>query len=416
MSHHTLITFLGKGTKERGDYHKACYLFDSGRSYTTPYFGIALLQELGSGGSPADHLVVLGTGSSIWDALFYEEMKENDLWLKLSERVETGTVDDGLLEQVAPLVEQSFSSRGLASRVTLATIPFGRNQKEQVDILQKMAEIVEPGDVVTMDVSHGFRSLPMLGLVSALFLTQLKGVSIKGIYYGALEMTEDGKTPVIRLDGLLHIARWLNAMGGFLKSGDYGIFAPLLGDKAAADTLRQAAFFEKTINIQQARGRLKKARQSFNALKTADPVFSLFADKLLDLTSWVEIQHFAGRQLATARNALSVGNYVRAAALAMESLISAQVARDGGDPGIYGNRKKAREELNVEAWGARHMSPGCPSRVYAELRELRNCLAHGIRPDRNDFGQQKTLSSEESLLDRLGELIEEAERIMNSAS
>ena len=413
---HTLITFLGKGSRKEGGYRQACYLFDSGNTYTTPYFGIALLQELAASGDPANHLVILGTDSSIWDALLYEEMKENDLWLKLSERVETGTVDDGLLEQVAPLVEKSLSSRGLASRVTLATIPFGRDQKEQVNILRKMADIVEPEGAVTMDVSHGFRSLPMLGLVSALFLTRLKKATISGIYYGALEMTEDGLTPVIRLDGLLHIAQWLNAMSGFLKSGDYGIFAPLLGDRAVADALRQAAFFEKTINIQQARGRLKKAGQSFEMLKATDPVFALFADELLDLSSWVEKQRFAGRQLATARNALSAGNYVRAAALSVESLISAQVARDGGNPDKYPDRESARKTLNEQTLGVWHGAPEVPARVYGELRDLRNCLAHGIRFGKNRFGQQETLSSEESLSARLSELIEKAERIINDAS
>ncbi len=413
---HALLTFLGKGPEGDGGYRQACYLFDTGKKYRTPYFGIALLQELATNGNPADHLVVLGTGSSIWDALLYEEMKDSDLWIELSERVEKGTVDDALLEQVAPLVEESFSTRKLASRVTLATIPFGRNQEEQVAILRKMADIVEPGDTVTMDVSHGFRSLPMIGLVSALFLAQLRNVSISGIYYGALDMTEDGITPVIRLDGLLHIGQWLNAMSGFLKSGDYGVFAPLLNDKAAADALSQAAFFEKTVNIQQARGKLKKARQSFDKLEAADPVFSLFAENLRDLTSWAEIQRFAGRQLAAARNALGACNYVRAAALAVESLITDQVARNGGDPGRYGDREKAREELNEKAWGTGPWSPESPSRVYAELRALRNCLAHGIRSGKNSFGQQKTLSSEGSLSARLGELIEKAEGIINSAS
>ncbi len=413
---HTLITFLGKGPRGEGGYRQACYRFDSGNSYMTPYFGIALLQELAASGDPADHLVVLGTGSSIWDALIYEEIKEDDLWLKLSERVETGAVDDGLLEQVSPLVEQSFSSRGLASRVTLATIPFGRDQKEQVNILRKMADIVEPEGVVTMDVSHGFRSLPMLGLVSALFLTRLKKVTIGGIYYGALEMTEHGMTPVIRLDGLLHIAQWLNAMSGFLKSGDYGIFAPLLGDRAATDALRQAAFFEKTINIQQVRGNLKKARQSFETLKAKDPVFSLFADELLDLTSWVEKQRFAGRQLAAARNALRARNYVRAAALAEESMISDQVARDGGNPDRYWDRESARKTLNEATRGVCHGAPEVPARIYAELRALRNCLVHGIPPGKNSFGQQKTLSSEDNLFVRLDELIEKAERIINQAS
>ncbi len=413
---HTMITFLGKGTRRDGSYREANYKFKSGNIYSTQFFGLALLKELAATGNPVDHLVVLGTGSSIWDALVLDEIIDEGLWDKLNERVEKGNVDDELLAGIAPEVERSFAKGYGQLKVSLTTIPFGRNQQEQITILQKMADLVETGDTVTIDISHGFRILPMIGLVSALFLTQLKEVTISGLYYGALEMTENDCTPVVSLDGLLNIIQWLNAMTVFQKTGDYGIFSSLLSDPNTSDSLCQAAFFEKIINIQQARGQLKKVRKSFKSLKDNDPIFSLFYDRLYNLTSWSEIQHFAGRQLFAARNALDTGNYVRAAALAVESLISARVAQNGGVFDRYDDRKQAREELNEQAKGIGRHSSDASARIYVELRDLRNSLAHGIRPDRNSFNQQKTLSSEILLSSRLKELFERVEEIIDSAS
>ena len=411
---HTMITFLGKGTRRDGGYRKANYKFKSGNTYSTQFFGLALLKELAATGNPVDHLVVLGTGSSIWDALVLDEVIDEGLWDKLNERVEKGNVDDELLAGIAPEVERSFAKGYGQLKVSLTTIPFGRNQQEQITILQKMADLVETGDTVTIDISHGFRILPMIGLVSALFLTQLKEVTISGLYYGALEMTENDCTPVVSLDGLLNISQWLNAISAFQHSGNYGVFSPLLNDSNTSQLLSQAAFLEKVIEISQARGNLRKARKQFDQLDREDPIFPLFSNRLRSATDWVDIQNFAGRQLAAAKNALTYGNYVRAAALAVESVISRTVSLKGLNPSNcgYKERSNAKDMLNKEANILRKTSEEDFLKTYRELRELRNCLAHGLRSEDSIFDLQQTLSSEKNLSDRLNTLIEKLEDII----
>jgi hypothetical protein len=42
----------------------------------------------------------------------------------------------------------------------------------------------------------------------------VRAVEVEAVYYGALEMTgRDGVTPVVRLDGLLHLQAWAEALG-----------------------------------------------------------------------------------------------------------------------------------------------------------------------------------------------------------
>lgn len=401
---HTLITFLGKGQKQEGGYRQTTYRFPGGNRRTSPYFGLALLEELSASCSPADHLLVLGTSSSIWDALFFEEMQDSNLWGELSGQVEKGTVNDTTLARVATDVQQSMQQRKLVNRITLRTIPFARDDQEQTAILQQMADCVHDGDTVSLDITHGFRTLPMLGLVSAMFLKQIKKIRIGGIYYGAWEMAESGIAPVIRLDGLLSLLEWLGAVSAFHASGDYGVFAPVVRDEAAGKALHQAGFLEKTLNIAQARKHLREANARFAAMEQNDPIFGLFAGELRGFTSWTGENTFSGRQLAAARNALHTGEYARAAALAVESLISRNMP-SGTDPGNYQDRNETKKQIEDSCKGVgRGNDPFL--NAYIELRDLRNALAHGTRPTFNTYNQQTTLASEEALKSRLLALLD----------
>jgi len=61
---HTLITFLGKGQKQDGGYRQATYQFPGGNQRTSPYFGLALLEELSTSNRPR------GSSSCAWHRLF----------------------------------------------------------------------------------------------------------------------------------------------------------------------------------------------------------------------------------------------------------------------------------------------------------------------------------------------------------
>lgn len=370
-----LITFLGKGRKPDGGYRRANYRFEDSHSCRTPYFGLALLQNTARQ-KPVDHFMIFGTSESVWDALLADDMGASDLWLELGEQVENGTVTDSILAGVVPEVEENLRKKGLINKLSLKLIPFGCDSREQVVILQTLAAMINKGDVISMDITHGFRTLPMLGLISALFLQELKDVEVQGLFYGALEMTGmDGVTPVVRLDGLMKIAGWLTAISAFKNSGNYGLFSNLLDNRDIADNLEQAGFLEQTLNITSARSHLKKAGDDFPDLAAEDPVFQLFSAQLQEFTAWSNEQSYAGRQIAAANNALQTGNYVRAAALAMEAVIT---SRTTGNPQDYEVRQKARNILNDSCRGKGKKPPVIAA--YMELRDLRNALAHGTPP------------------------------------
>jgi len=255
---HTLISFLGKSFKEDGKYKIANYDF-SGEIKTTDFFGLALTDVI-----KPDRLIVLGTTGSMWE-VFYEKFanseQQTEHWMALTESVKE---DNATQAQISICAKELSIKLGL--ECIFKIIPYGVNETEQSNILKIMAEDVHENANVSLDLTHGLRHLPMLGLLSAMYLQTAKQVTIKGIYSGALELTTDretpdARTPVIRLDGLLKIADWISALHGFDKTGDIAPFSDLLQQEGMepeiANLLKEANFHENTLSITNARKPLK---------------------------------------------------------------------------------------------------------------------------------------------------------------
>ncbi|MEF8761044.1 MAG: TIGR02221 family CRISPR-associated protein [Candidatus Accumulibacter sp. UW25] len=276
----TLISFLGKGKADpRTGYRTANYRFDPGFSRNVPFFGMALTDYL-----KPDRLILVGTAGSMWDVFFEREGADDDAMLELMAAVEAGGVDERMLE----LPRQQLGEQ-LGIPVDCLLIPYARDAAEQAAILRRLAEVVQPGESLSIDVTHGFRHLPMLAMVAARYLARVVGVKVEELYYGALEMTApDGETPVLRLGGLLAMLDWVDALATYHKDGDYGVFAPLLAadgmEKGRADLLKRAAYFERTGNPVRARETLGSVFPSVEAHSGA--LGGLFAETLKARINW----------------------------------------------------------------------------------------------------------------------------------
>lgn len=370
---HTLVSFLGKGRDNpQTGYREATYRFADGSTDTTAYFGLALARHLAP-----DQLVLLGTAGSMWDVLV-ENLPgigggDDALRLALMDAVAAQRVDQALLDRVAPLV-----ARALARPVQLLCIPFGRDEAEQRAILDAIAQAA-PGGRVSLDLTHGFRHLPMLGLLSAFVLDGL-GRQVAGLYYGALDMSANGVAPVLRLDGLIAVQRWVDALASFEASGDYGLFAPLLErdgvpvDKARC--LQEAAFFERTFNVSDA---ARKLNSFLPILDVPLPGASgLFQKRLKERLAWVREVDLAGHQRKLAFEHLKRGDYVRAVIFGYEGLLTRLCREQARDPLNFAERKAVADDFGRELHAGEHADG--KRDAFRKLSYLRNALAHGTPP------------------------------------
>jgi CRISPR-associated Csx2 family protein len=392
---HTLVTFLGR--KRRGPhsgYREATYRFPDNTGCTTSFFGLALAEHVRS-----DRLVILGTRNSMWGVLVEHvaaDDEDEDARLALMEAEAAGNVDQGLLDRLNDVLRRAVG-REVAPRV----IPFGRTDAEQRDILDTISRVVERGEV-SLDLTHGFRHLGMIGLLSASMLERIGRLKVSSMWYGALDMSEAGVTPVLRLDGLNAIQRWVGALDRFDASGDYSVFAPLLKDDGVpadkARCLEEAAFYERTFNLSDAARKLRTFRAGVSGPLLG--ASSLFLGKLDERLRWIDERDLSAQQRQLAHQYLSRNDFVRAAAFAWEALVSRECA--GFEWQKWQTRKAAAEALE-----RKFNAPSCDgaqANAYRTIRTLRNTLAHGTPPEEDRF--RKLLASPEKLHEALQDALD----------
>ena len=387
---HTLISFLGKSLRTDGHYRTATYDFGEGGTQKSSFFSLGLKEVI-----KPDKLIILGTSGSMWDVLCGEFSQDGNDLEALMAAVDTNTVTQVLLDTYQVLI-----SEHLAVDCQLRLISYGDSADGQVQILQAMAKDVKQGEQVSLDLTHGLRHLPMLGLLSAMYLQIAKKVTIEGIYYGAFDLIPKSDinqfAPVLRLDGLLKIADWINALQGLDKTGDIAPFSELLQreglNSETAGLLKKAAFFENNLNITQARGPLRKFKDETKS-KGLPGIASLFEESLKERISWVEQDNIYLRQREKALFYLQQGDYVRASSLGYEALITRHLRQQQPNADIenYDLRAQIKGRLNADG-----------DSDYKLLRDIRNSLAHASRSSKGDV--TTVMSSEDDLVKTLNRL------------
>lgn len=102
-------------------------------------------------------------------------------------------------------------------------IPDGKTTEEIWAIFLKIFNNINKDDELIFDITHGFRSLPMLNMVLINYAKLLKNITVKGIYYGNWEARyeKSGKiySPIWDLKDFEQLQEWTNAAQLFLKAG-----------------------------------------------------------------------------------------------------------------------------------------------------------------------------------------------------
>lgn len=394
-----LLTFLGRVPKtERGSYRRTRYDFGDGRvGEELAFFGWALQRRL-----RLERMVILGTRGSMWDHLF-----EGDLALGSAEEasrealiaaVENSNVQQ---EQLDPL--QDVLSRTVGCSVRLVIIPYCRTEAEQIEVLRCMATEIQHGETVHIDVTHGFRHLPMLALLAGLYLQIERSAQVGGIWYGAYD-PDTGQAPVYELSGLLRIAQGLQALAAFDWSGDYRVFADLLdrsGATGAAEGLRRAGYYENILNVGAATGELRKLRPELCDLGRDSPDLELLLPLIDQRIGWLDEDRQYEKQLALAQHALARSDYLRATLYAYEAVITRLCQQQRVDANDYEAREQARKDYEERI----RRGDSAQWERYSLLKNLRNQVAHGTRGSLGVV--QQCLLNESRLRAKLTRLIEE---------
>jgi len=365
-----LVTFAGTG-----NYRPATYTW-GGFALGTPYLG----QALATWFQPEEILVVLTPTA-----------ERHDNWQRLQAAVP--------------------GARALR-------IPEPGSESALWEIFRGLSEAITPQDEIILDVTHGFRALPLIALASASYMQTLTGARIRHILYGAYEAQDAaGRCPVFDLSLFLQLQEWTLAASTLQNTGDARPFARLLSGiqndwqtgrgkgegvalptrlkaaGAALDSLSKALVLTRPDEIarvlpdlfrrlEQAGDQLERWAAPFSqALTVINETYSALAGGTLK-SEFALIQWYAER-----------GHTVQAVTLAREWLVSCTAAHLG----FTGLRRRSDRELvekmlNHAAIRRTEEIQGTPSpllpafdalpcaevleKTWARVRDLRNDLAH----------------------------------------
>ncbi|WP_427338307.1 TIGR02221 family CRISPR-associated protein [Caloranaerobacter sp. DY30410] len=199
------LSFLGKN-----DYKECCYVFqrdDIKEEVKTKFIQEALVKILCKDWNEEDKVIVFLTKEAEKSNWNNEENPNR----RLKERFEKyfEKYDIKIKDIIKPV-----------------NVPEGKNEKEIWEIFDKVLNEIDESDEIIFDITHSFRSLPMLALVILNYAKVLKNIKLKGIYYGAYEarVLEEGeeKAPIFNLTAFDELLEWTQAVNTFLKYGNSG--------------------------------------------------------------------------------------------------------------------------------------------------------------------------------------------------
>lgn len=162
-------------------------------------------------------------------------------------------------------------------------VPNGKTKEEIWEIFETTYKLFEEGDLVYFDITHGFRSLPMLNLVLINYAKLLLNIEVRGIYYGAFEGKEfKGNVEVAPIWDLTDFAKlqdWTNNASVFLNTGNANSLVNQIDNYQYHDiktNLQDFAEFilgNRGVNIYDGQTMIKLRKALSENIEPEDPAF-----------------------------------------------------------------------------------------------------------------------------------------------
>jgi len=135
-------------------------------------------------------------------------------------------------------LEKTLLKINLKCKIEKVLIPEGKNEEELWEIFKIFLQNIDEKDKIIFDITHSFRSLPLLVSIVLNYAKFLKNIEVEGIYYGAAEFIgridrikttpiEKRDVPIFDLTPFVSLFDWTVGIERFLDTGDASIISKL---------------------------------------------------------------------------------------------------------------------------------------------------------------------------------------------
>lgn len=419
-----LISFVGTGKFQTHDmtatrdYQKTNYRLDGLDIGEFPFMAAGLMQH-----HHVDKVILIGTAHSMWEEVYryFTELHGNvitddtywDTYRELADSCERATAKSPLDIPHKDEVEQAVGNAHVViTRYGLDTKEIDENS----NIILGIQQYLSNGDEVMVDITHSFRSLPIMIMNLLIYMQNVsrKNITITHIYYGMLEVfnenkkasaTGEGFAPIIDLKNILTLNEWIIGAYSFSQYGNaYKISELLKGIDNDTSSRLKSFSDEMNLNhldaIEDEAGKLSSLKnKTYDSLLPEMIVKPVVADFLKEFGA-VKNNH-ALFQYRLAKWHCEHMNYALSLICLQESIIT-YFCQQKGDEKDW-NSKDKRDEVKEEM----KSNKTCLGTDYWKITRLRNCVAHSKEIEKNARTMIREL---QETLKRVGQVISDVEK------
>lgn len=241
-----LVSFLGTGISNSHRYDKVTYNIEGTACNETTLIAEAITKHYG-----IEKLILVGTAKSMWEEVYDRFAKINGV-----------QTDEDYLDELLDYIDNagietdptSFPNpkeieKALGKDSHIIIVDYGINNEQLKSNTEKILGIeqfLEYNDELIVDITHGFRSLPIAMMNLLVYLQNISGktIEISHILYGMREIEKDSsvklgkvknEVPIIDLNkgemGIVNINKWISGAYAFKEFGKGYQIADLLKNK-----------------------------------------------------------------------------------------------------------------------------------------------------------------------------------------
>lgn len=162
----------------------------------------------------------------------YSEKEEGfaQKWVSNKKKdVKANTSKQGLKEQFLTRFPE------LEPKLEVVSIEDAQTEEQIWNVFSSIYDSLREGDEIIFDITHSFRSIPMLAMTVINYAKILKNCSLTGIYYGAYEAAvvsgEAKVAPINNLTIYNEILEWTNAANTFMRYGNASMIKEVFDQK-----------------------------------------------------------------------------------------------------------------------------------------------------------------------------------------
>lgn len=406
MARKVLISFLGTGpllnndgskdhSSNKREYRTANYQIDN-KEYVRSFVADALTDHY-----KIDTVFMIGTVKSMWEELYRvfcekrNEKIDEEYYFKLA-----ASCDEANSKSPLKLLNKEKIEEVLGKGSHIELINYGLSEEQLNENITKilgLEEKLKNGDELYIDITHSFRSLPLLVMNTLIYLQNVskKKIKIKHISYGMLDVVRElNYVPVVDLRKLLEVNEWITAAYSFSQFGNANKIVELLNEidnEASKNVSKRVLDFSNANHLNHINALQNSVQQlqglggPLNSLPsiakmTIGPVVKDFINTIGNFKTTSEFQYNLAKWHRDRHN------YYAAYLTLVESIITYVC-----DECLLCNTNKndrdlvKKEKINLPKFEN-------INEIYIRVKDLRNALAHASDTRENNEAIKKTLN------------------------